>query len=101
MDKNEILKKAQREGKDEMELQIKDKSMKWTYLTMVAAAAIFSFIRSEQGLPMMDLCATVCASVCVGNTYRYIRNRDGRYLVMALITLVVAVFAVIRFFMGH
>ncbi|MCI6497967.1 MAG: DUF6442 family protein [Lachnospiraceae bacterium] len=47
MDKNEILKMAQVENQDEMELQVKDKSMMWSYIVMVVMAAIFSFIRSE------------------------------------------------------
>lgn len=47
MERNEILKKAQAERVDERELQVKDKSMMWSYITMVFMAAIFSFIRSE------------------------------------------------------
>ena len=74
MDKNEILKMAQVENQDEMELQVKDKSMMWSYIVMVVMAAIFSFIRSEQGLPMMDLTATVSASVCAAMTYRFISS---------------------------
>ena len=47
MERNEILKKAQAERVDERELQVKDKSMMWSYITMVFMAAIFSFIRSS------------------------------------------------------
>ena len=57
MERKEMLKRAQDEKLDERELQVKDKSMMWSYITMVFMAAIFSFIRSEQGLPMMDLSA--------------------------------------------
>ncbi len=42
MDKEDVLRKAQEEKNDEMEIQIRDKSMKWTYVSMVIAAAIFS-----------------------------------------------------------
>ena len=49
MNKEEILRKAQKESNDEMEVQVKDKSMKWTYISMVIAAGIFSFIRESQG----------------------------------------------------
>ena len=45
MDREEILRKAQNENNDEMEVQIRDKSMKWTYIFMVIAAGTFSFIR--------------------------------------------------------
>ena len=70
MDREEILKRAQREKLDKRELQVKDKSIMWSYIVMVIMASVFSFIRSEQGLPMMDLCATVCGSVCTARTYK-------------------------------
>ena len=101
MDKNEILKMAQVENQDEMELQVKDKSMMWSYIVMVVMAAIFSFIRSEQGLPMMDLTATVSASVCAAMTYRFIKTRNKEHLFLALIMFVVAIVDIVRFVMGH
>lgn len=101
MDKNEILKKAQNERIDEMEVQIRDKAIKWTYLAMVIAAAIFSFIRESQGLPIMDLCATVCFSVFVGQMYRYVKIREKSNLFMAVITLIVGIISTVRFIMGH
>mgnify|MGYP000746126870 FL=1 len=48
MDREEILKMAQAEKYDEQELQIKDKSMTFSYVVIVITAAIFSFIRSQQ-----------------------------------------------------
>lgn len=95
MNKEEILKRAQAENKDEREMQIKDKSMLWSYVAMVIVAAIFSFIRSEQGLPMIS------ASVMAGMTYRYVKKRNNGDLLLALVMLLVAVLATIRFFMGH
>ena len=50
--------------------------MMWSYIVMVIMASVFSFIRSEQGLPMMDLCATVSGSVCAAMTYRFIKTRN-------------------------
>ena len=76
MERKEILKRAQDEKLDERELQVKDKSMMWSYIVMVIMASVFSFIRSEQGLPMMDLCATVSGSVCAAMTYRFIKTRN-------------------------
>jgi len=87
MERNEILKKAQAERVDERELQVKDKSMMWSYITMVFMAAIFSFIRSEQGLPMMDLSATVSASVFAGMTYRFIKTKKKENAIIALVML--------------
>lgn len=101
MERNEILKKAQAERVDERELQVKDKSMMWSYITMVFMAAIFSFIRSEQGLPMMDLSATVSASVFAGMTYRFIKTKKKENAIIALVMLSVVVIATISFFMEH
>ncbi len=101
MDRDEILKRAQQEKHDEMEIQVKDQSMKWTYIAMVLAAAVFFVIRDRQGLPMMDLCATVSISVCIGQFYRYIRTRERSCLFIAVLMLAVSVMAAVRFFMGR
>ncbi|MCI8408907.1 MAG: hypothetical protein HFJ09_06505 [Lachnospiraceae bacterium] len=103
MNKEEILAKSRKENErcDEFQIQIRDKSMKWTYITLVVVAAIFAWIRAEQGLPMMDLCVTICSSVCVGQFYRFIKTKDKWCLIMAVITLLVGIFAVIRFLGGH
>lgn len=101
MNKDEILKRAQQEKNDEMEIQVRDKSIRWTYIAMVLTAAIFSFIRDQQGLPMMDLCATVSISVCVGQFYRYVKTRDHGCLLIAMIMFAVSILATVRFFMGH
>lgn len=101
MNKEEILQKAQKEGNDEMEIQIRDRSIRWTYLAMVIAAAIFSFIRSEQGYPVMDLTATVSISVCVGQLYRFIKGRDKASLLIALLMFAVSIFSTVRFTMGY
>ena len=101
MNKEEILRKAQKESNDEMEGQVKDKSMKWTYISMVIAAGIFSFIRESQGYPMMDLTATVSISVCVGHFYRFGKCKDKSSLIIAMVMLVVFIFSTIRFIMGH
>lgn len=101
MDREEILKKAQAEKQDELEIHVKDKSMLWSYIAMVIAAAVFSFIRSEQGLPMMDLTATVSFSVFANQMYRFVRTKERQYLLIAVIMAVVAVIATVRFMMGH
>jgi uncharacterized membrane-anchored protein len=101
MDKDEILKKAQAERNDEREIQVRDKSMIWSYIVMVLAAAVFSYIRSEQGLPMMDLTATVSASCCAAMTYRFIKIKEKSSLFIALVMLGVAIISTVRFLMGH
>ena len=100
MNKEDILKKAQAENKDEMELQVKNKSLTFSYIVMVVMTAIFTGLRSEQGT-VMDLCAAVCGSVCAGMTYRFFKTKKTIYLVIALITLIVMIIAIIRFAMGH
>lgn len=101
MNREEILAKAKNENKDEMELQVRDRSMKWTYIVMVLTAAIFAYIRETKGQPMMDLCVTVCASVATGHFYRFIKTRDTYCLILSVITLAVGIFALVRFCMGH
>ena len=101
MDKEEILKKAQTESKDERELQVKDKSIGLSYIVMTLMAAVFTGIRAEQGFPMMDLCATVCGSVCAGMAYRFFKTKKTEYLLLALITFIVMIVAIVRFAMGH
>lgn len=103
MNKEEILERSRNEntGGDEREKQIKDRSMMWTYLAMVTAAAVFSFVRGAQDQPVMDLCATVALSVCVGQFYRFIKGRKKSALFIALVMLAVSIAASVRFFMGH
>lgn len=101
MERKEILKRAQDEKLDERELQVKDKSMMWSYIVMVIMASVFSFIRSEQGLPMMDLCATVSGSVCSAMTYRFIKTRNIEHLIISVIMFAIMIMAIVRFCMGH
>jgi hypothetical protein len=103
MNKEEILEKSRLEnrGGDERELQVKDKSMLWSYVVMILMVAFFSYIRSEQGLPFMDLSATLGASVFASMTYRFIKTRNKQCLIIAVIALILAVTATVRFFMGH
>lgn len=103
MNKEEILAKSCKENQDhdERELQVKDKSMTFSYIAMIVLAAVFTSIRAGQGLPMMDLCATVCGSVCAGMAYRFFRTKKTEYCILALITFIVMIVAVIRFAMGH
>ncbi len=101
MTREEILAKAQQEQNDEMEIRVRDQSMRWTYLAMVLTAAIFAFIRGERGEPMMDLCVTVCSSVAAGQLYRFVKTRDKWCLGMGLIALAVGIFGLVRYCMGH
>lgn len=101
MNREEILAKAKNENKDEMEIFVRDRSIKWTYIVMVAVAAVFAFIRETNGQPMMDLCVTVCASVTAGQWYRFAKTKEKYCLVMGLVTLAVGIFALVRYMMGH
>lgn len=101
MEKEEILAKAQAEKKDEMEVFVSDKSMRWTCIAMVLAASFFAIVRSVQDQPIMDLTATVGISACVGNLYRYNKTKEKFCLVMAGIAAVIAVVSTVKFFMGH
>ncbi len=101
MTKEKILQLARGEQKDEMAQQVRDRSMKWTYIVMVLSAAVFAFLRARQGQPMMDLCATVCFSVSAGFWYRSIKMGERGCLVLGWITLAVGIAATVRYFLGH
>lgn len=101
MKKEDILIMAQQENRDEREAQVKDQSMRWTYIVMVLTAAVFAFIRAERGQPMMDLSVTVCASVVAGQLYRFIKTRERFCLILALVALATGSLALIRFCMGY
>lgn len=103
MNKEEILAKSRKENKnnDERELRVKDKSMTFSYIVMVIMAGAFTYIRAGNSLPIMDLCATVCGSVCAGMAYRFFRTKRTEYGIIALITFIVMTAAIILFVMGH
>jgi phosphate/sulfate permease len=101
MNKEDILKMAQSEKRDEMELHIKDKSMMWSYLVMVIVAALFSFIKDLHGVPITDLTATVCASVGTTLAYRYAKLKDKQDLFIAIIMFIIALISTIYFVMGY
>lgn len=103
MDKEEILAKSRKENEnnDERELQVKDKSITFSYVVMIVMAVVFTSIREGQGLPIMDLCATVSGSVCAGMAYRFFRTKKMGYCILALITFIVMTVAIIRFAVGH
>lgn len=101
MNKEDILKMAQSEKRDEMELHIKDKSMMWSYLVMVIVAALFSFIKALHGVPITDLTATVCASVGTTLAYRYAKLKDKQDLFIAIIMFIIALISTIYFVMGY
>ena len=101
MNRDEILKRAQRENRDERAEQVKDQSMRWTYIVMVLTAAVFAFIRAEKGESMMDLSVTVCASVAAGQFYRFGKTKERYCLGLALVALCVCILALVRFCMGY
>lgn len=101
MSKEDILKMAQNEKMDDMELQVKDKSMMWSYLVMVIVAGIFSFVKSLHGFPITDLIATVCASVCATLTYRYTKLKNREDLFIAIVMFIIALISTIYFFIRY
>ncbi len=101
MDRDEVLRRSREEKNDEMVVQVRDKAMKWTYIALVLSAAVFSLIRGMHDEPIMDLCATVCISVSAGRFYCFSKTKDKFNLIMAVVTLIVAIAAGVRFFMGH
>ncbi|WP_438059208.1 DUF6442 family protein [Streptococcus ruminicola] len=101
MNKEDILKMAQSEKRDEMELHIKDKSMTWSYLVMVIVAGLFSFFKSLHGFPIADLTTTVSASVGTTLAYRYAKLKDKQDLFFAIVMFIIALISTIYFFIGY
>ena len=97
MNREEILQKSRNEGFDEMEMQVRDKSMKLAYLVLLLSAAIFTFIRANNGQPTMDLCATISLSAFAGHMYRFIKTKKTNSLVIAVIMLLLTVCTTIGF----
>lgn len=100
MNKEDILKMAQTEKIDALELQVKDKSMMWSYLVMIVLAALFSFFKALHGFPITDLTATICASICANVFYRYLKTRKQQDLFLAIAMFIIARIATIHFFIG-
>lgn len=100
MNKEDILKMAQTEKIDALELQVKDKSMMWSYLVMIVLAALFSFFNALHGFPITDLTATICASICANVFYRYLKTRKQQDLFLAIAMFIIALIATIHFFIG-
>lgn len=101
MNREEILNKAKNENKDEMEIAVRDKSMWITYIVMVLVAAVFTYFRAEKGESIMDLTVMICASVASGQFYRFTKIKEKSCLLLGVIALCVAIFALVRFCLGY
>lgn len=101
INKEEILARSRKENKDELVISVRDKSMKWTYLVMVLAAAVFAFLRAQRGESITDLYVTVCASCAAGQLYRFFGTKDRGYLVLGIISAAMAAFGIVRYIMGY
>ena len=103
MTKEEILEKSRNDNRhgDELDKKILSDGMKISYAAMIAAAAIFAIVRAVQGRSIMDLPAICCASVSANFIYRFLKTKEKFNLIIAVITLIIAVVTAVLFFMGH
>ncbi len=101
MNKEEILEKGRSENKDERDEMIRDRSIKWTFLTMVLLSAIFAYLRAAQGQTMMDLTVVVCGSVSVSFLYRFFQTKRKELLILGVVVLLCALFALFQYCTGH
>lgn len=97
MKKEDILKKAQEEGSDEMEKSVQDKSMWWVFIAMGICLIVFSIIRLEYDQHPTDLSATICAGASAGCFYRFSKLHDKKNLFAAITTGICAVTCFILF----
>ena len=97
MNKDEILEKSRLENHDEREDVIRDRSLRWTLITMTVLSVAFASLRAYGGHSIADLTVVVCGSVGVTFLYRFIKTKQVYFLVLAVVLLAVAVFSLIRF----
>ena len=101
MKKEDILKKSQAEGSDEMEKFIQNRSMWWGAIVMCILLIVFSIIRRENGQYTFDLTATIGAGVAVENFFQYKKLHDKKNLAFGIIISVGTVLSAIWFFTVH
>ena len=97
MNKDEILEKSRLENHDEREDVIRDRSQRWTLITMTVLSVAFASLRAYGGHSIADLTVVVCGSVGVTFLYRFIKTKQVYFLVLAAVLFAVAVFSLIRF----
>lgn len=101
MNKEEILERSRKENMDEREVFVRDQSMRWTMLAMTALSVIFAFIRESRGQSIMDLAVVLCGSCSVTFIYRFVKTMRKDCLILGIMSIIVAVLALIRFLMGY
>lgn len=100
MKKEDILKKAQEEGSDEMETFVRDKSMSVMFVVMGICIIVFMWIRQDLGERCCDLPFTVALGASVGNFYRFAKLHKAKCLCIAIVTGICAVFYLILTVLG-
>lgn len=101
MKKEDILKKAQEEGSDEMETFVRDKSMSVMFVVMGICIAVFMWIRQDLHERYCDLPFTVALGASVGNFYRFARMRNAKSLCIAIFMGICAVYYLILTVLGY
>lgn len=101
MKKEDILKKAQEEGADEMENFVRDKSMSVMFIVMGICIAVFMWIRQDLNERYCDLPFTVALGASAGNFYRFAKVRKAKNLCIAIVTGICAVFYLILTVLGY
>ncbi|MDD3920492.1 MAG: DUF6442 family protein [Eubacteriales bacterium] len=101
MKKEEILAMSRKENRDEREEAVRDQSIRWTFLTMVALSAVFAALRAARGESTMDLAVVVCGSVAVSFLYRFFKTKRRELLLLGVITAGAGIAALIAFCLGR
>lgn len=101
MKKEEILEKSRGENQDERNETVRDKSLKWTLITMVVLSAVFAYLRGAAGQSMYDLTVVVCGSTSVSFLYRFFKTKETQFLVMGILIAAAAVMALIMYCKGR
>lgn len=101
MKKEEVLEKSREENQDERNEIIRDKSLKWTLITMVVLSAVFAYLRAAAGQSTYDLAVVVCGSTSVSFLYRFFKMKQTQFLVMGILVAAAAVLSLVMFCTGR
>ncbi|MGF3227337.1 DUF6442 family protein [Facklamia sp. P12932] len=97
MEKDDFLKLAQKEKKDEGEIFVNDKSSVWISRALIGIAAFISAIKESQNLPFLDILAMLCLSIGVGELYKYFARKEIKYLFLFILLFIVGIVAIVFF----
>lgn len=104
MDKKEILEKAQLEYTDtgdEKEIEEEGRNGILEFISFFILAITFMVIKISHGHQIFDYIATIFYVIAVLGIIRFVKLKKHRYLIISLVSIVIAVITTIMFFKSY